>query len=103
VLGKPGSVTELDLDDVRGMQLLGMPQLGEASKSTAPIANGSNGETIESHAGAAPNANGSNGGKPISMGPPAPSGLGPKADQWLDRQMRLTMEALGKEPLLKGL
>jgi hypothetical protein len=33
----------------------------------------------------------------------APSGLGRQADQWLDRQMRLAMEKLGKDPLIKGL
>jgi hypothetical protein len=106
VLGKPGSVTDLGQDDMRGMQAPGMCLWSDASTISAPaapMANGSNGETDESQAPTAPKANGSNGGGATSLGAGAPSGLGREADQWLDRQMRRTMEALGKEPLLKGL
>ena len=51
----------------------------------------------------APKANGSNGGIPSAAALSAPSGLGAKADQWVDRQVRGAMKALGNEPLVSGL
>src|SRR5262249_48825929 len=89
VLGKPSSATDLEWAESRGMQ--------------APIANGSNGKADEGKSPAAPKANGSNGGIPLSTIVEAPSGLGRKADQWLDRQVRRVMETLGKEPLVSVL
>ena len=88
VLGKPSSATDLEWAESRGMQ--------------APIANSSNGKGDEPKSPAAPKASSSNGGIPLSTVVGAPSGLGPKADQWLDRQVRRAMEALGKEPLVNG-
>jgi hypothetical protein len=85
VLGKPGSAPELDGAESRGMQ--------------APIANSSNGKADEPKSPAAPKASGSNSGIPLSTSIGAPSGLGAKADQWLDREVRRAMETLGKEPL----
>jgi hypothetical protein len=78
VLGKPDSAANFDLP--------------------APIENSANG-TVDQQP-TAPKANGSNGGSPSGSTVSPPSGLGNKADQWLDRQVRGVMEKLGKEPLL---
>jgi hypothetical protein len=74
-LGKPDSAINMDL--------------------RAPISNGAGAEQLS-----APKANGSNGGRPSGSTVSPPSGLGKKADQWLDRQVRGVMDKLGKEPLL---
>ena len=79
-LGKPDSAANLD-----------MP---------APIAHGASGAVAQGPA--APKANVSNGGSPSGSTVSPPSGLGVKADQWLDRQIRGVMEELGKEPLVTG-
>ena len=86
VLGKPSSATDLEWAECRGTQ--------------APIANGSNGKADEPKSPAAPKARGSNAGIPLSTSIGAPSGLGRKADQWVDREVRRAMESLGKEPLV---
>ena len=78
VLGKPDSAANLDM--------------------SAPIAHGANGAVAQGPA--APKANVSNGGNPSGSTVSPPSGLGVKADQWLDRQVRGVMDKLGKEPLL---
>jgi len=76
VLGKPDSAMNMDL--------------------RAPISNGA-----EAERPSAPKANGSNGGNPSGSTVSAPSGLGVKADQWLDRQVRGVMEKLGTKPLIE--
>jgi hypothetical protein len=73
--------------------VLGKPGDPVEACGFAPIANGSNGKVPEPQA--APIVNGSNDGASA-----APSSLGPKAEQWLDRQMRLTTEALGTTSLV---
>src|SRR5262249_16838246 len=76
VLGKPDSAMNVDL--------------------RAPISNGARAERPT-----APKANGSNGGSPSGSTVSPPSGLGNKADQWLDRQVRGVMEKLGSKPLIE--
>jgi hypothetical protein len=74
---------------------LGKPDLAINMDLHAPIAN----DTVAQQA-TAPKANGSNGGIPTASTLSAPSGLGAKADQWVDRQVRGVMEKLGNEPLV---
>ena len=74
---------------------LGKPDFAINMDLHAPMANGAGAERP-----LAPKANGSNGGSPTGSTVSAPSGLGNKADQWLDRQVRGVMDKLGKEPLL---
>jgi hypothetical protein len=81
--------------------VLGKPDSAANADLPAPIANGANGTLAQQPT--APKANGSNGGIPTASTLSAPSGLGAKADQWLDRQVRGVMEKLGKEPLANGL
>jgi hypothetical protein len=93
VLGKPGTSADLEL-----MAPIGNGANGDVfERSAAPKANGANGNNAEPTA--APKANGSNGGKSAA----APSGFSAKAEQWLDRQVRLATEALGSQPLVNGI
>jgi hypothetical protein len=77
---------------------LGKPDFAINMDLHAPMAN----DTVAQEP-AAPKANGLNGGSPTGSTVSPPSGLGNKADQWLDRQVRGAMKALGKEPLATGL
>jgi hypothetical protein len=93
VLGKPGTAADLELPAPIANGANG----DVFERPAAPKANGANGNAAEPPA--APKANGSNGGK----GAGSPSGFSPKAEQWLDRQVRLATEALGSQPLVSGI
>jgi len=78
---------------------LGKPDFAINMDLHAPMANGANDTAAQQPA--APKANGSNGGIPTAAALSAPSGLGAKADQWVDRQVRGVMEKLGSKPLIE--
>jgi hypothetical protein len=73
----------------------------EGKPPFAPIVNGSNGKSDEAKPPSAPIANGSNGGSPTTIGIALPTGSPREMDQWLERQMRRAMEALGNKPLVE--
>jgi hypothetical protein len=83
VFGKPGSAPELDL--YAGSAPSPSADADGDNAPSAPIPNGSNGPSLPSGS-AAPKTEFSR-----------------ESQLWLDRQVHRAMEALGKEPLIKGI
>jgi hypothetical protein len=100
VLGKPGSMTDLEWTERLDMMPQDLPVQSESVASDTPKAKGPPAAAATAAAPTpAPKANGADA---PSIGIALPTGSPREIDHWLDRKVSKAMAAMGKAPIANG-